>query len=114
MLKLGFPPEAAFLSYFFMTIFVQLGCLLVLRTIVDISLREYVFKMIVPLIVVSLFGLPLPFIVSHIMDIGFLRLCCVTLVSIVTSSLSFYFIGLDTKEKYIVQEVINKITRYFR
>lgn len=114
VLKLGFPPEAAFLSYFFMTIFVQLGCLLVLRTIVDISLREYVFKMIVPLIVVSLFGLPLPFIVSHIMDIGFLRLCCVTLVSIVTSSLSFYFIGLDTKEKYIVQEVINKITRYFR
>lgn len=111
-LRMGCPPEAAFISYFIMTIFVQIGCLVVLRTITNISLTEYFLKLCCPLLVFSIVAILLPFIINTIMSAGFLRLSCVTVVTCITASISFYWLCLNDNEKCLVNSFINKIIKH--
>lgn len=102
----GAAPEAAFGVYLIMTIFVQLGCLLVVRTLVTISLREYLFKLILPLLIVGLISLPLPYAAHLFINHNFLRLVVVTFVSFVVSSVAFYLIALADNEKQLVNRML--------
>ena len=62
--RMGLPPEAAFFSYFVMTIFVQIGCLYVLKTIIKISLTDYFYRLCCPLLIFSVVAIPLPYIIK--------------------------------------------------
>lgn len=108
-LEMGLPPEAAFFSYFVMTIIVQIGCLYVLRTIIKISLTDYFYRLCCPLLIFSVVAIPLPYIVSYIMPVGFLRLLLVTMFTGIVAVGVFYWIGLDHKEKKMIKGVISRI-----
>lgn len=108
-LQMGLPPEAAFFSYFVMTIIVQIGCLYVLRTIIKISLTDYFYRLCCPLLIFSVVAIPLPYIVSYIMPVGFLRLLLVTMFTGIVAVGVFYWIGLDHKEKKMIKGVISRI-----
>lgn len=108
-LQMGLPPEAAFFSYFVMTVFVQIGCLYVLRTIIKISLTDYFYRLCCPLLIFSVVAIPLPYIVSYIMPVGFLRLLLVTMFTGIVAVGVFYWIGLDHKEKKMIKGVISRI-----
>ena len=97
-LQMGLPPEAAFFSYFVMTIFVQIGCLYVLKTIIKISLTDYFYRLCCPLLIFSVVAIPLPYIIKMSMSVGFYRLGCVTVVTCITAFVSFYCIVLNRKE----------------
>lgn len=105
-LQTGAVPETVFVVYLIMTIFVQIGCLLVLKTLVTISLREYVIKLIVPLLIVGLISLPLPCIAHFLIGHNFLRLAIVTLLSLIVSTLSFYYIALGDNEKQLANKIL--------
>lgn len=105
-LLLGALPEAVFFVYLIMTLFVQLGCLLVLKTLVTISLRNYLYRLIFPLLIVGLISLPLPFIAHLFIEHNFLRLVVVTLVSLVVSTVAFYYIALAENEKQLVNKML--------
>ena len=108
-LLLGCSPEVAFISYFVMTVFVQIGCLYVLKTITTISLSEYFLKLCSPLLIFSVVTLPLPYAVWFVMPVGFLRLVCVTSVAIIVAALLFYLIVLNAKEKSMVVSYSHKL-----
>lgn len=108
-LQMGLPPEAAFFSYFVMTIIVQIGCLYVLRTIIKISLTDYFYRLCCPLLIFSVVAIPLPYIIKMSMSVGFYRLGCVTVVTCITAFVSFYCIVLNRKEKNIAVNGFNKI-----
>lgn len=111
-LRMGCPPEAAFISYFVMTVFVQIGCLYVLRTITNISLRNYFFKLCCPLAAFAIVGLPLPYAVYRLMPSGFPRVFCIAVVTLIVATILFYHIVLNKKEKNIVLNVRNKVRGY--
>lgn len=108
-LQMGLPPEAAFFSYFVMTMFVQIGCLYVLKTIIKISLTDYFYRLCCPLLIFSVVAIPLPYIIKMSMSVGFYRLGCVTVVTCITAFVSFYCIVLNRKEKNIAVNGFNKI-----
>lgn len=108
-LEMGLPPEAAFFSYFVMTIIVQIGCLYVLRTIIKISLTDYFYRLCCPLLIFSVVAIPLPYIIKMSMSVGFYRLGCVTVMTCITAFVSFYCIVLNRKEKNIAVNGFNKI-----
>lgn len=108
-LQMGLPPEAAFFSYFVMTVFVQIGCLYVLRTIIKISLTDYFYRLCCPLLIFSVVAIPLPYIIKMSMSVGFYRLGCVTIMTCITAFVSFYCIALNKKEKNIAINGFNKI-----
>ena len=109
--KMGAAPEAAFVVYFVMTFFVQIGCLIVLKTLVTISLREYFFKLFLPLLYVSLLALPLPYLAHILLAKSFLRLVVVTLVSIITSTFAFYYLSLEKNEKDFVRKALQTVKK---
>lgn len=110
-LRMGCPPEAAFTCYFVMTIFVQVGCLYVLRTISNISLREYFFKLCIPLFTFALVALPFPYITYVLMPSGFIRLLCITIVTTLCAFPAFYCITLNKGERSFIKNLITSRVR---
>lgn len=106
----GAVPEAVFIVYLVMTIVVQIACLLVLKKFVSISLVEYSVKLIVPLVIVGCISLPLPYMAHYFIKHDFLRLLIVTIVTIVCSSGSFYYLALDDNEKQLVRKILKSLT----
>ncbi len=101
-LESGLAPESVFVVYFIMTIFVQAGCLWALNKIISINIREYTAQLIAPLLLCSILCFPLPFLLSRVMEAGWLRFMIVTIVSSITSSFLFYWIVLNSTERELV------------
>lgn len=109
-LKIGCRPESVFVVYFIMSVFVQLGCLLVIKQFVDISLRDYCRTLIFPLLFVAIISFPLPLLVHCIMPEGILRLCAVGVVTCLTTVISFYIFAMSKNEKTIINNLVrNKL-----
>ncbi len=107
-LKLGCSPNSVFWISLIFTFFMQIASLLILRSIVFFSLSKYVRKVILPFIFFVSISFPVPLIPHYIMCDGFLRLFVVSAVSISTSLLLFYLVGLDSKEKILVNSFLFK------
>lgn len=110
-LYLGSAPETAFWIYFIMTIFVQGGCLIVLKHIVGISLIEYIRELIVPLALCVIVVVPLPYLVSQYIDAGFLRLVITTVLTAIIAIPSFFLIVMNKDERLFVKRIIMKVLR---
>ena len=108
-LRCGCIPESVFGVYFIMTVFVQIGCLIVLKKLVTFSLRDYTKRIFVPLIICSLAVIPIPYLISLYMQEGFVRLVIISIVTITISLPMFYLIVLDKTEKLFVITLIKKI-----
>lgn len=111
VLHYGFQPESAFLVYLVMTIVVQAGCLIVLKTLVSISLREYVFKLLLPLLACAMATIPLPWYIHSVMDANFTRVCVVSIATIIVALISFYYIALNSSEREVANSIIRKIKK---
>ena len=98
-----------------MTIFVQIGCLLVLRSLVKISLKEYVYEVILPMLFTAIVAASTTWIISQFVEEGLMRVGMVTIVVAVISMILYYFVGLNSEEKRIVDSIIlgfkNRIER---
>lgn len=82
---------------------------MLLRTIIKIIRQRYFYRLCCPLLVFSVVAIPLPYIVSYIMPVGFLRLLLVTMVTGIVAVGAFYWVGLNHKEKKMVKGVISRI-----
>ncbi len=107
-LRLGLPPESVFVVYFIMTIFVQIGSLWALNKLIDIKLKEYAVKLILPLFEFTILCLPIPLWLSKLMMDGWLRIIVITIVSTSISSILFFFLVLDKQEKETVLNLVKK------
>ena len=108
-LKLGAPAEAAFLVYFVMTIFVQWGCLVVLRTLVSFSLSDYMKELIYPLLIVAIITTPIIWGAYRLLGTGIVGLFVEYLLIVPIASLALYYFALDMREKEIANSIMNKI-----
>ena len=111
VLKMGAPAEAVFIVYFIMTIFVQLGCFLVLKEIVTLSLRQYCKKLLAPLFMVAALSVLILYVIHvilphNIVGVGIEYICVVFI-----SGVLFYLISLDAAEKNIVSSIIKKLQK---
>lgn len=105
-LKAGMPPESVFIIYFIMAIFVQIGSLWALNKLIYVNLREYTVNLVLPLLFCTILSLPVPLWVSNNMEEGWIRTIFVTIVSIINSSLLFFFSVLNRSEKETIWKVL--------
>lgn len=82
---------------------------MLLRTKIKISMTDYFYRLCCPLLIFSVVAIPLPYIVSYIMPVGFLRLLFVTMVTGIVAVGAFYWVGLNHKEKKMVKGVISRV-----
>lgn len=89
----------------------QIVALIVLKSIInDFSLMKYLREVVIPLIVVALVSSLFPILVHIFMQIGFLRLSVVTIVSVVSIGVGIYIIGLNRNEKNLVIQLLSNAT----
>ncbi|MCQ2232235.1 MAG: hypothetical protein MJZ30_10350 [Paludibacteraceae bacterium] len=110
-LKMGAEPEWALLVCFFTMIIAQIVALIVLKTIVDYSIIEYVKRVLKPFFSVVILSFWIPIVISNQMQEGFFRFVAVGVVSVITTSLLIFTIGLDTNEKGLIIQLATKIVR---
>ena len=110
-LSIGGSPESVFWVSFILTVFMQIASLLVLKGIVDFSLLNYAKQVLKPFFLLILCSFVFPLIPYYYLDEGLLRFLMVFVVSVLTSGLTFYLVGLSCSEKKIIHSFVAKILR---
>lgn len=94
-LKLGYSPISVFVITIVMTLLAELVACFVLRKYLEYSIKNYLFQVYGRCILVSVLSFPAPFIIHWFMPYGFIRLCAVTFVSILSLCLFAYYYGFS-------------------
>lgn len=83
--------------------------LFIVRTLVNLSLRDYFFKVFVPILLVFLFSFPISYLPHMFIENGILRLISVICVGATSVIFTLFFIALDKGEKYLVLNIVNSL-----
>lgn len=110
-LKLGAEPEWALIICFLTMIVTQIVALFVLKTIVEFSIKEYMLKVLVPFFAVVILSFWVPTLIHYHMNAGIIRFFVVSIISIISTAIVVYFLGLDKSEKALITPIVNKILR---
>ena len=88
----------------------EIVALFILKSIVkDFSLKTYVYKVAIPLLLVGIMAIIPAICIHHYMPGSFLRFCIVSAVSIATTCGCIYYAGLDKSEKRMVKQITGKL-----
>lgn len=107
----GGNPESVFWISLCFTALMQIVSLFILKNLVDFSLLKYIKSVLGPFFLLILFSFAFPLIPHHYMDTGLIRFIVVGTIGFLSSSITFYFVGLNASEKGIVNSFVRKILR---
>ena len=114
LFSLGFPAETAyyvFISIYTILIFIRLY---IMKGLFDFPPSMYIRSVLIPISIVSLLTIPIPLFVHVYLNINdILRLVVVTIVSILSSSVVIYSMGLNITERVVVKNFIEDKLRGF-
>ena len=107
--KMGAPVE----SFFFVAIGCSIACLIarliMLRTHVKLDALDFTRKVILRVVVVSIFSALIPILLKSMMQLSMLTFVIMSLSSFIWTFLVIYFIGCDKGEQEIVVKYIKKL-----
>lgn len=101
-LKMGYPPEVTMYIAITVSCIAQITRILFARHYNKISIREYLKKVILPTIIVSVVSILAPFILWSIMDESLIRLLVVSVVSVVFTGVSILLFGVTKAERVLL------------
>lgn len=99
MLKNGFPPETTLYVTIAITILSQFVRIVFMKKMLYMSVREYVCKAVIPILIVSMLSSIVPIIVELYLNDGFIRFCLVCFFSPISVLLCSFFLGMNKSEK---------------
>lgn len=108
-LKIGYSPVSTFIVSIVLTIINQGVCLFLLKKIFPYSIRTYIKQVVMPCLILVVLSPILPFLIHQELADGFLRLCLVVIISIITTAILAYFLVLTRGEKDMVMDYVRKI-----
>jgi O-antigen/teichoic acid export membrane protein len=109
-LKMGFPPQITMYIAIVISIICFFLRLYLLKSMVDLSIRDYFKKVIIVILSVSLMAYIIPVLITISMKECFRRFIFVSVISLVISAGTIYLIGLTKDEKHFTLQLIrNKL-----
>ena len=105
-LKLGGSPILGMALVAFVTLVNQLVCMIVLKSIVSYSIKDYLRRVVLPFLIVACTTCWIPCLIIDLVGSSFYRLCLVILISISVVLPTIYFIGLSTDERVYVRTIL--------
>ncbi len=111
VLKWGYEPEWALGMGCFSMIIAQILALLVLKTIVNYSIFDYLKKVIYPLVLLVILSIPPIYLIHLVMNEGLIRLFVVLLSSFVIIGGIIYKITLESNERFFINTYIMSIKK---
>lgn len=110
-LKMGAQPESAFVWTFVFTTLSHIAGLLILKSIIDYSVWDYIMKILFPFLLLFVFTFSIPLIPHYLMPEGLFRLIIVIVVSVASIAPAFYFISLDKEEKQMMYSFVKSFLK---
>ena len=108
ILKLGAPAYAVLLVMISITVIAILVRLYIVKNLIDYSIRLFVEKVIVPIVLVSVVGIIFPYVVRNFYEESFGRLCLTISLAIVCSGVAIFIIGLTQHERLRILTYLEK------
>ena len=108
-LKIGFPPESVYVVGLLVSVACMLLRLLFLRKMVELSMKRFLKRVYGNIWMVSLVAAIVPFLIVQQMSIGWERFIVLTLLSVVCSTMSIYWIGCTQEERIYIQARVSKV-----
>ena len=110
VLKMGYSPISAFYVYLFMHIIVFVVHAVLLRKMICLSLKTYLFYVANPIVAVSVLMAVLGFGIHYfILPKSIVSSLAICIIILILSVLAFYFLGLRNNEKRMIINKINII-----
>jgi hypothetical protein len=109
-LKLGFPPQTTMYISIVISAICLFARLLLLRGMVGLSIKEYLEKVLLSVLIVSFTSYLIPFFLANQLDIGSLRFILVAITGIISCITAIYYLGITTIERqFFIQLIRQKI-----
>lgn len=109
LLRMGYIPETVVIVAIVISQFCLAARLWMLKSMIGLKVREYLKKVYLNVYVVSIFAASLPSIFVYFLDESFYSFVALTLLCVLTSSLSIFYVGCNQKERSFIVNNIRKI-----
>lgn len=109
ILKLGYSPSSTFVVSIIVSIVCQIERISLINKVLAFPLKEYIRKVIIPLIYVTGLSVIAPLILSFLLHDGFFRLVCVFIMSFLFTGTIIIFIGLNRTERFNLFKLLKSI-----
>ena len=109
VLRMGYSAECALWMSFLSMLLTQGVALIILKTIVDYSIADYLRSILLPFVLVVLATCWMPYFVQMLVQPGFVRFVLTCAVSFAVVSLAAYSLALNATEKDLVKGLFKKV-----
>ena len=103
-LKMGYPPEVTLYVSIIISILALFLRVFLLRNLVQISIRRFIFDVVIISCIVSLLSFAIPLIIRIKMSFGMSRFLIISIVAVLSSIISIYFVGLSNSERQYIKK----------
>ena len=111
LLKMGYSPQATFVVSIVLSTVALFARLMVLRTLTAFPVRVFLQKVILTVILVTIFIIPLPSYIQSIISRKLLQFFLVGIATIISLIISVWFIGLSMIERSIIKGYLEKLVK---
>jgi len=113
VLRFGFSPQSTIV----VAIIISFSCLgarlILLRGMIKLSVKQYLIRVLLNTVLVAMISAVIPLLVYYFMNIGLLRLFCICSVSILSTMVAIYTVGISSKERTFVHRKLFELrTKY--
>ncbi len=108
--ELGAPVESTYVIYILVYALVNVVRLYIMRGLLDFPIMMFIKDVVFKISTVTLVAIIAPIVIDYLMEESFLKLVVIVLISLISSSLCIYAIGLTKGERVTVSAQIKKIT----
>jgi O-antigen/teichoic acid export membrane protein len=107
VLKLGGNPESVFIVHLCIAIIAQVFRVLMMRPLIDLSVKTYLIKVIFPILSVVVIAPIVPFLYYMNTESSVLNFFIVCTLCVIFTAFPVYFLGLNQNEKLMVKESLH-------
>lgn len=113
-LKYGANPVSVYLVSLLISMIGFVSCLIIMQKVVNVRMKEYIQSVLLPIMMVVLTSIVVPWIITITMSESLIRLLVVVITTGVFTLGSGYFLGLNANERNLIVSYIVKLLSKFR
>lgn len=111
-LRFGYPPQITMIISIAISVASQISRILFMKKLLQMSIQKYFSAVILPAFCVTILAILFPISIYFWLTSSVTRLCLVIVLSIISSFLAIYMVGLTKNEKKVIKQNIQ--TKLFR
>ena len=115
VLKLGANPESTFMVALLCSVLALIVSVYILRSIVSFSIKDYLYRVILPCIMVTVVAMSITLVFKQVLSRGIASSIGVIVIGVLISMATSFFLGMNKEEKQMVQTMalglIHKVSR---